>query len=145
MLEAVGRAHWARFFARCDALLEDGGLMGLQVITVPDHRFARYLRRCDWIQKHIFPGGILPSLGALARAMSRDARFSIRHLDDVGPHYAETLSRWRTSFLARRDEARALGLDDRFIRMWDYYLGSCEGAFRARALGDLQLVVGRAV
>lgn len=145
MLEAVGRARWATFFGKCHELLAENGLLGVQVITVPDHRFEAYARRCDWIQKYIFPGGILPSLGELCRAMSERAPFSVRYLDDIGLHYAETLARWRRAFLSRTADVRALNLDDRFIRMWDYYLASCEGAFRAQAIGDLQLIIGRAM
>lgn len=145
MLEAVGRQHWSTFFAKCHELLNPSGLVGLQVISIPDHRFEAYARRCDWIQKYIFPGGILPSLTELCRAMSDRAPFTVRHLDDIGPHYVETLARWRRTFLSRTPEVRALNLDDRFIRMWDYYLASCEGAFRARAIGNLQLILGRAV
>jgi cyclopropane-fatty-acyl-phospholipid synthase len=144
MLEAVGRAHWRRFFAACHDVLAPGGLIGLQVITMPDHRFEAYARRCDWIQKHIFPGGILPSLGELCRAMAADAPFTIRELTDIAPHYARTLARWRATFFERLPQVRALGFDERFVRMWDYYLASCEGAFRARALGTLQLVLARA-
>jgi cyclopropane-fatty-acyl-phospholipid synthase len=77
--------------------------------------------------------------------MRRSTPLSVRHLDDVGPHYAETLARWRHAFLSQRAAVMELGLDDRFIRMWDYYLGSCEGAFRAGAIGNLQLVLGRAL
>jgi cyclopropane-fatty-acyl-phospholipid synthase len=143
MLEAVGREHWPTFFETCHGLLADGGLLGLQVISMPDHRFDAYVRRCDWIRKHIFPGGVLPSLGELCRAMAQRTPFSVRRLEDIGPHYVQTLVRWRAAFLDRLTDIRALGFDDRFIRTWDYYLASCEGAFRARAIGNLQLVLGR--
>ncbi len=144
MLEAVGRARWSTFFETCDARLADGGLVGIQVITIPDHRFAQYARHCDWIQKYIFPGGMLPSLGELCRAMTARTPLGVRHVEDIGPHYAETLARWRRAFLGRLPEVRALGFDERFVRMWDFYLASCEAGFRTRAFGDLQLVLGRA-
>jgi cyclopropane-fatty-acyl-phospholipid synthase len=144
MLEAVGRERWPAFFERCHDVLADDGLIGIQVITVPDHRFETYVRRCDWIQAHIFPGGCLPSLGALCRAMSARTPLVVRRVDDIGAHYAETLARWRRAFLSRLPHVRSLGFDDRFIRMWHYYLASCEGAFRARSIGDLQVILGRA-
>lgn len=145
MLEAVGREHWPAFFGKCDEVLAPGGAIGLQVITVPDHRFDQYARTADWIQKYIFPGSLLGSIGGFVDAM-KQARtaLTIRHVDDIAPHYAETLKRWRTAFFDRLDEVRRLGFDDRFVRMWDFYLASCEAYFRTRTIGDLQIVLGRA-
>lgn len=144
MLEAVGREHWPVFFAACDERLRPGGLVGIQTISMPDHRFEAYARHCDWIQKYIFPGGLLPSVSELCRAMAGRTRFTLRRVDDIAPHYATTLARWRSTFFSRVDDVRALGFDDRFIRMWDFYLATCEAAFRTRFLGTLQLVIGRA-
>jgi cyclopropane-fatty-acyl-phospholipid synthase len=144
MLEAVGREHWPAFFEACDRALAPGGRVGIQTISMPDHRFEEYARHCDWIQKYIFPGGLLPSISELCRAMSRRTALTIRHLDDIAPHYAATLARWRQAFFARLPEVRALGFDDRFVRMWDFYLASCEALFRTRRLGTLQIVLGRA-
>jgi len=144
MLEAVGREHWAAFFEACDRALAPGGQVGIQTISMPDHRFDEYARHCDWIQKYVFPGGLLPSISEMCRAMGRRTALTIRHVDDIAPHYAETLARWRQTFFARLPEVRALGFDDRFVRMWDFYLASCEALFRTRSLGTLQLVLGRA-
>ena len=144
MLEAVGREHWATFFRKCDEVLAPGGTIGIQTISMPDHRFETYARHVDWIQKYIFPGGLLPSISELCRAMGRHTALTIRHVSDIAPHYAETLARWKRAFFERLPEVRALGFDDRFIRMWDFYLSSCEAAFRTRSLGNLQLVIGRA-
>jgi cyclopropane-fatty-acyl-phospholipid synthase len=145
MLEAVGREHWGTFFRRCDALLMPGGAVGLQVITVPDHRFERYARTADWIQKYVFPGSLLGSISGFIEAMAQaGTRLTIRGVDDIAPHYAETLRRWRAAFLSRLPEVRALGFDDRFVRTWDFYLASCEAYFRTRSIGDLQLILGRA-
>jgi cyclopropane-fatty-acyl-phospholipid synthase len=144
MLEAVGRARWAAFFETCHERLAAGGQIGIQVITIPDHRFEDYARHCDWIQKYIFPGGLLPSLGEICRAMQARTPLAVQRVEDIGPHYAETLACWRQAFLARLPEVRALGFDERFIRMWDFYLATCEAGFRTRALGDLQLILGRA-
>jgi cyclopropane-fatty-acyl-phospholipid synthase len=143
MLEAVGREHWPAFFEACDRALAPGGEVGIQTISMPDHRFAEYARRSDWIQRYIFPGGLLPSVGELCAAMGRRTALGVRRLDDIAPHYAETLARWRHAFFARLPEVRALGFDERFVRMWDFYLASCEALFRSRRLGTLQLVLGR--
>lgn len=145
MLEAVGREHWPAFFAKCHDVLAPGGRIGLQVITVPDHRFARYARSADWIQKYIFPGSLLGSIGGFIEAMQHAGTpLTIRGVEDIAPHYAETLKRWRTNFFDRLDEVRELGFDERFVRMWDFYLASCEAYFRTRTIGNLQMVIGRA-
>jgi cyclopropane-fatty-acyl-phospholipid synthase len=143
MIEAVGRAHWPRFFATCDRVLAPGGRIAIQTIAMPDHRFGEYLRHADWIQTYIFPGGLLPSLSELSRAMMRQTRLGIVHLEDIGLHYASTLARWRAAFLENLDRVRALGFDDRFLRMWEFYLASCEAMFRTRMLWTYQIVLAR--
>jgi cyclopropane-fatty-acyl-phospholipid synthase len=143
MFEALGREHWPVYFARLDELLAPDGLVALQTISVPDHRFEAYARHCDWIQKYIFPGSLLASLHHVTGAMSRVSRLGVHELEDIAPHYALTLSRWRRAFLENQERVRALGFDDRFIRMWDFYLASCEAYFATRRLGDLQLVLTR--
>jgi cyclopropane-fatty-acyl-phospholipid synthase len=144
MLEAVGRAHWPVFFERCDAVLAPGGSVAIQTIAMPDHRFEAYLRHADWIQTYIFPGGLLPSLGELCRAMTARTRLSVTGLEEIGLDYAETLARWRSAFLENLERVRHLGFDDRFIRMWEYYLASCEAMFRTRMLWTYQLLLRRA-
>jgi cyclopropane-fatty-acyl-phospholipid synthase len=143
MLEAIGYAQYPTFFAVCDRLLAPGGLAAIQVIGMPDQRFERYRRKEDWIRRYIFPGSLLPSLEALQTAMSRASRLMVVGLEEIGPHYADTLQAWRERFLARLPDVRALGFDDRFIRTWDFYLASCEALFRTRAIRDMQLVLGR--
>jgi cyclopropane-fatty-acyl-phospholipid synthase len=143
MLEAIGYAQYPTFFAACDRLLAPGGLAAIQVIGMPDQRFERYRRKEDWIQRYIFPGSLLPSLEALQTAMSRASGLMVVGLEEIGPHYADTLGAWRERFFASLAEVRALGFDDRFIRIWDFYLASCEALFRARAIRDMQLVLGR--
>lgn len=143
MLEAVGRAHWPTFFEICDARLARGGQVAIQTIAMPDHRFEEYARHADWIQTYIFPGGMLPSTGELCRAAAASTSFGIRALHDIGPHYATTLAEWRTRFFERIDEVHALGFDARFVRMWDYYLSSCEAMFRTRFISNLHLTFGR--
>lgn len=143
MLEAIGYAQYPTFFAACDRLLAPGGLTAIQVIGMPDQRFERYRRKEDWIQRYIFPGSLLPSLEALQTAMSRASGLMVVGLEEIGPHYADTLKAWRERFFASLPEVRALGFDDRFIRIWDFYLASCEALFRKRAIRDMQLVLGR--
>jgi cyclopropane-fatty-acyl-phospholipid synthase len=110
---------------------------------MPDQRFERYRRKEDWIQRYIFPGSLLPSLEALQTAMTRASGLMVVGLDEIGPHYADTLGAWRARFFESLPEVHALGFDDRFIRIWDFYLASCEALFRTRAIRDMQLVLAR--
>lgn len=144
MLEAVGREYWDSFFASCDRVLARGGRVAVQVITMSDYRFEEYAKHCDWIQKYIFPGGLLPSLTELGRSAGRVSALTVTGVDDIALDYARTLAAWRTAFMRRLPDVRALGFDDRFIRMWDYYLSACEAAFRVRMLGTLQITWARA-
>jgi cyclopropane-fatty-acyl-phospholipid synthase len=143
MLEAVGRAHWRTFFEVCERRLAPGGAVAVQSIAMPDHRFPVYARHADWIQKYIFPGGMLPSLGAICQAVTPETRLNVRWMEDIAPHYARTLVEWRMRFLERADEVRALGFDDRFVRMWEFYLASCEAMFRTRLIACVQFVLAR--
>jgi cyclopropane-fatty-acyl-phospholipid synthase len=143
MLEAIGYSQYPTFFAACDRLLAPGGLAAIQVIGMPDQRFERYRRKEDWIQRYIFPGSLLPSLEALQTTMSRSSELIVVGLEEIGPHYADTLHAWRDRFFARLPEVGELGFDERFVRTWDFYLASCEALFRTRAIRDIQLVLGR--
>jgi len=143
MLEAVGHAYYGTYFATCDRLLRPGGRAVLQVITIPDQRYDAYRRNPDWIQKHIFPGGMLPSLTELCKAMTRHSRLMVEQLDNIGIHYAETLRRWRAAFASNREQLRAQGYDEPFQRKWIYYLSYCEAGFQARFINDLHLVLLR--
>jgi len=144
MIEAVGREYWPTFFRKVDQVLAPGGRAGIQAITMVDHRFDAYAQHCDWIQKYIFPGGLLPSLREVSTVMTRHTRLGVIGLEDRPLDYARTLRDWRGRFLERLDEVRALGFDDRFVRMWEYYLATCEAAFRTRDLGLLHLTIARA-
>lgn len=144
MFEAVGLAHYDEFFGACDRLLAPGGTMLLQAITVDDWRFADYLDTPSWIAKRIFPGSELASVAEILASMQRVSRLSMHHAQQIGTHYARTLHQWRERFHERLDEVRALGFDERFIRMWDLYLGYCEGAFQDRHIGDVQLLLRKA-
>lgn len=140
MLEAVGYEYLPRYFAICARLLRPGGRFALQSITMPDARFERYRRRVDWMQTYIFPGSLIPSLGAIAAA-SAPAGLRIRHCDDIGPSYAPTLQVWRARFLAALPAVSALGFDEPFVRTWLMYLAFSEAAFAERMLGDHQLLL----
>ena len=143
MIEAVGHEYLGSFFAICDRVLKPGGVMALQVISMPDQRYETYRKGVDWIQKHIFPGGHLPSLGAMKDAMALNSRLGVQQLEDIGLHYARTLREWRERFMLQQDRIRALGFDDEFIRKWQYYFAYCEAAFATRALHDFHLVLAR--
>ncbi len=143
MLEAVGHRYFGEFFQCCEKLLKADGIAVLQTITVPDHRYDEYRKGSDWIQKHIFPGGHLPSLGALCDAMARNSRLVVEHLENIGIHYARTLREWRHRFEKNLDGVAQLGFDRTFQRKWLYYLAFCEAAFETRSLGNLQMVLSR--
>jgi cyclopropane-fatty-acyl-phospholipid synthase len=144
MLEAVGHAFYPLFFRRLDELLAPRGIAVLQTITIPDQQYESYRRESDWIRKHIFPGGLLPSLTVLTDNMTRHSRLMVDHVENIGDHYALTLAAWRRRFEAAQDAVAGLGFDRVFRRKWRYYLASCEAAFRERVIGDLQLVLTRA-
>lgn len=143
MLEAVGHEYLPAFFKTCDSLLNEEGLVVLQVITIPDQRYEAYRRSCDWIQKYVFPGGHLPSLTAMTGAMTRASRLMVESVENIGPHYATTLRHWRERFMENLDRVRTLGFDERFMRIWLYYLAYCEAGFAQRLLNDLHLVLTR--
>ena len=143
MLEAVGKDYFPAFFAASDRLLAPDGLAVLQVITIPDDRYRVYCNSVDWIQKHIFPGGHLPSLGALVDAMGKASRLTLEHAENIGLHYARTLAEWRAAFLANWPQIAALGFDERFRRTWVYYFSYCEAGFATRLINVLQLVLTR--
>lgn len=143
MLEAIGEDQWPDYFAAIERLLLPGGRACIQTIVVPDERFARYRATPDWIERYIFPGCLIPSLAALAAARGASSALVLRSVDEIGPHYADTLREWQRRFRVGRDELRTLGYDARFERVWEFYLGSCEACFRTGWLGDAQLVFER--
>jgi cyclopropane-fatty-acyl-phospholipid synthase len=139
----VGLANYDAYFEACDRLLEPHGVMLIQTINMNERTFPTYIRGCDWIQKYIFPGAELASLIEIQQSLKRCTTMSLHNAEDIGWHYAQTLSLWRAAFLDRLTEVRALGFDDVFIRMWDYYFAYCEGAFRERHIGDFQLLLAK--
>ena len=143
MLEAVGHEYLPTFFEICDRSLRPGGRLGLQVITFPDAAYERQLRGANWIQTYIFPGGLCPSLAVIERAL-HGTRLLIRGTTDIADSYALTLRAWRERFMAHLDEVRALGFDERFIRMWEYYLALSEAGFATGLSQDQQITLQKA-
>ncbi len=140
MLEAVGAEYHTAYFEAIDRALRPGGKLSLQVITFPDVAYEEQLRGVNWIQTHIFPGGLCPSLAVIERSL-HGTRLLVREAVDIGPSYALTLRAWRTRFLENRDAVRARGFDERFIRMWEYYLAYCEAGFATGLVQDHQIVL----
>lgn len=143
MIEAVGHKFLGTFFEQCGRLLEDNGLMLIQGITMPEQRYEQYLRSADFIQRYVFPGGCLPSQTAMIQAASRTTDLRVTHAEDFAPHYAETLRHWRARFFDRISDVKRLGFDDRFVRLWDYYLCYCEAAFNERLTGLVQMMFAK--
>ncbi|PWR23336.1 SAM-dependent methyltransferase [Zavarzinia compransoris] len=140
MFEAVGERYWPVFFDRVAALLAPGGRAALQVITIAETYFPRYRRHVDFIQKYVFPGGMLPSPAAFERAAAA-AGLARGEVTAHGPDYARTLAAWRGRFLAAFDDLRPLGFDDRFRRLWTYYLAYCEAGFRTASIDVMQVAL----
>lgn len=143
MIEAVGESFLPGYFEKCSQLLKPEGLFCLQAITIPDHRYDSYRKSVDFIQQYIFPGGFLPSVGAMARCVGERTDFRFLQLEDFGSHYAETLARWRRNFWREIARVKALGFDKRFIRTWHYYLCYCEAGFHERQIGVAQILLSK--
>ncbi|MDM0044496.1 cyclopropane-fatty-acyl-phospholipid synthase family protein [Variovorax dokdonensis] len=129
MLEAVGQAYWPRYFQTLRDRMKPGGTAVVQVILIDDAHFDAYSRNPDFIQRHVFPGGMLPCDAAL-RQQAQQAGLQLECTDRFGASYARTVQEWRQRFEAAWPLLRPLGFDERFRRMWNYYLGYCEVGFR---------------
>lgn len=143
MIEAIGARYQEAYFGKLAALLEDDGLALVQAITIEDHRYEHALHSVDFIKRHIFPGSFIPSVHGMLGASARAGDLQLVHLEDFGLSYARTLNAWRSRFLAARDQARGLGYDERFLRLWDFYLAYCEGGFLERSIGVSHLLFAR--
>ncbi len=142
MIEAVGHQYFGAFFRQCASLLAPDGLAVIQSITIQDRYYESARREVDFIKRYVFPGSCIPSVSVLAQAASpTDLR--LVHLDDMTPDYAETLRRWRSRFFDRWSDIRALGFDERFKRLWDFYFSYCEGGFDEAVLGSVQLTFAK--
>jgi cyclopropane-fatty-acyl-phospholipid synthase len=143
MIEAVGHQYYDTFFNRCSQLLRPHGSMLLQAITIADQQYEAARDSVDFIKRHIFPGCCIPAVSVLSQSIARATDMRIVGLEDIGPHYATTLARWRDNMFEHIDRVRALGYPDTFIRMWEFYLCYCEGGFAERALGDVQMLLDK--
>jgi cyclopropane-fatty-acyl-phospholipid synthase len=143
MFEAVGEKYWPAYFATIAGRLKAGGRAGLQIITIRDELFDRYRQHADFIQKHIFPGGMLPSEARLKEETDR-AGLAWAGISRFPQHYADTLAEWRERFDAAWEEIRPLGFDERFRRLWRFYLSYCEAGFRTERTGVIQLQLAKA-
>ena len=142
MFEAVGEPYWPTFFNKLEAVLKPGGLAGLQIITIADDLFDGYRRRPDFIQKYIFPGGMLPSQSRLREEVA-SAGLVWRGLDGFGADYAQTLHQWTGRFESAWPKIQALGFDDQFRRLWRYYLGYCQAGFTTGRTDVVHLALGK--
>jgi cyclopropane-fatty-acyl-phospholipid synthase len=143
MIEAVGHDHYDQYFSTCSRLLAPDGLMLIQAITIQDQRYVQAQKSVDFIQRYIFPGGSLPSIAVISDFIKRNTDMNILHLEDIGEHYAQTLKHWRDAFMEKLDAVCEQGFDERFIRMWEFYLCYCEGGFRERSIGTAQIVFAK--
>jgi cyclopropane-fatty-acyl-phospholipid synthase len=143
MLEAVGEAYWPAYFAALDRLLAPGGRVAIQVITMDHERFLATRRSFSWIQKYIFPGGIIPSLPAVDHALAAHTTLRVTRQRELREHYARTLRLWRERFLERWPRIHAQGFDETFRRTWEFYLAYSEAGFRSGYLGVSQLQLAR--
>ena len=143
MLEAVGDKYLDTYFEKCQSILKPDGLLALQVITSPDSRYEEFKTGIDFIQKHIFPGSLLPSIGRINTAINRTGEMHLYHMHDMGSSYVKTLHSWLDMFDKNIAQVRALGFGEKFIRTWRYYLSYCEAAFKMRNISVVQLVYTR--
>ncbi len=143
MIEAVGKQFLTSYIQKCQSLLKPGGLMAIQAITIADQRYDYYSKNVDFIQKYIFPGGFLPSITALTQATTNHSDLVLRDLADIGQDYARTLNHWYQRFNQASDRVTQLGFDERFVRMWNYYLCYCEGGFKARTISTVHMTFQR--
>jgi len=143
MIEAVGWRHIGAFFAKCSELLAPDGAMLLQAITIDDRAYEVEKASRSFINTHIFPGGCLPSLEAIARNVARRTDMRMLALEDLTPHYVETLRRWQRNLAAHAHELAALGYDERFRRLWTLYLKYCEAGFAERRIRDIQVLLAK--
>ena len=143
MLEAVGHEFLPKYFSKVNELLKPNGAIALQVITSHDSNYEQLRKGADWIQKHIFPGSLLPSVGAINSAVNKTGNLYLHDLKNFGLDYAKTLKIWRHKFNSKLSDVSKLNFDDKFIRKWNYYLSYCEAAFAMRNISVVQMVYTR--
>lgn len=138
MIEAVGLAYLGNYFEKCASLLKPAGKMLIQAITIADQQYEFSKRNVDFIQRYIFPGGALPSVTALTNTATNETDLRMTALEDITGHYATTMRKWREKFYLNVEQITELGYDNRFLRMWEYYLCYCEGGFEEKSIGCVQ-------
>ena len=143
MIEAVGHQFLNTYIETCSRLLKDDGIALIQAITIDDQRYEQAKNEVDFIKRYIFPGSFIPCVTAISQAVSRASDMKMIHMEDITPHYARTLDAWRQRFLSNKEQIKALGYDDTFIRLWDFYFAYCEGGFAERVIGDVQLIFAK--
>ncbi|MFC1394159.1 cyclopropane-fatty-acyl-phospholipid synthase family protein [Acinetobacter junii] len=139
MIEAVGEQYLSTYFNKCRSLLKPNGLGLIQTITIEDARYKKALNTVDYIKRYIFLGSFIPCISVLTQAAS-EQQLRLKHLEDIGLSYAETIHQWRERFLNAKEQVLALGFDENFIRMWDFYLCYCEGGFKEGVISDVHLL-----
>tara|TARA_R110002111_G_scaffold144910_2_gene211286 strand:- start:155019 stop:156332 length:1314 start_codon:yes stop_codon:yes gene_type:complete len=143
MIEAVGSEYFDTYFRKCSDLLRTDGMMFLQSIVIKDQRFQEYITSVDFIRKYIFPGGCLPSVAAVLQSTASVTDLRLLLLEDIAPHYAQTLRCWQQQFNSRVDQIRDLGYSESFLRMWNYYFSYCEAAFEERQCNTVQMLFAK--
>ena len=143
MVEAIGTRYLDVYFEKLGSLLKPDGLALVQAITIEDHRYAQALKSVDFIKRHVFPGSFIPSINALLAAKTRASDLALIQLEDFGGSYALTLEAWRERFMAKLPQVRAQGFDERFVRLWEFYLAYCEGGFREHSIGVAHLLMAK--
>ena len=143
MIEAIGHQYLDTYFGKCASLLQDDGLALIQAITIEDHRYEQALHSVDFIKRHVFPGSFIPCVSAMTQAAARAGELRLVDLEDFGNSYAHTLRHWRQRFFAKLEQVRQLGYDERFVRMWEFYLCYCEGGFSERSISAVHLLLAR--
>ena len=143
MIEAVGFEYYQTYFKQCAQLLKPDGLLVIQAITMVDQRYEAAKREVDFIKRYIFPGGSLPSIAVIADQVKCHTDMQLVQLDDITLDYAKTLACWRERFMNQLDAVREQGFDEAFIRMWEFYLCYCEGGFRERVIGTVQVTMAK--
>jgi len=143
MFEAVGREYFDVFFKKCESLLNPSGILVMQIITMPDQRYSSYCKGTDFIQKYIFPGGHLPSVGKILDVTTKNTKLNLLHMEEFTEHYAKTLNIWHENFNKKLAHVKELGFDEYFIRMWKMYLSYCEAAFLTRNINLVQIAFTR--
>lgn len=139
MIEAVGEQYLPTYFNQCRNLLKPHGLALIQAITIEDARYEKAINTVDFIKRYIFPGSFIPSISVMTLAASTQ-KLRLKQLDDIGLSYAQTIHHWRARFLTAKADVLALGFDESFIRMWDFYLCYCEGGFRESVISDVHML-----